>query len=104
MIKYRFLKSLRGGSKKQYLDLIEEDPYNVFESIPIEYRNDADIIDKLISSYGLNLQFLDDKYKSDINIVKKAISSHYNSYQYASENLRDNDELIKFALKSYTYD
>lgn len=67
---------------------------SIFSIIPEKFQNDKDIILKLVSNNGIELEYVDDNFRNDIEIVANAVFNNPESLKYASEYLQYNKHLI----------
>ena len=79
--------------KRNYKSNIRHES-SIFSIIPEKFQNDRDIILKLVSNNGIELEYVDDNFRNDIEIIANAVFNSPESLKYASEYLQYNKHLI----------
>jgi hypothetical protein len=67
--------------------------------VPIEFKNDRDIVCAIIAKSGISLEWADDEIRSDKTIVLTAVKNYGRSLTYASEDLRGDIDVVLCAMK-----
>jgi hypothetical protein len=70
-----------------------------FQFMDDKFKDDKEIVIKVVSNFGENLQFASDRLKKDANIVLKAIRNNGIAIQYAVDKFKDNKELVLLAVE-----
>ena len=76
--------------------------YYVIIHAPDKLKNDPNIMLKVVSEYGILLEYGSDEIKDNFNIVLKAIQRPCNQLcviQFASDRIRSNREIVQAAIK-----
>lgn len=87
-------------SKTQFIEnLLNGDIH--LKNIPINFRDDFDIVLVAVSKNGISLEFSSENLKNNYEIVLAAITQNGTSLQYASNELKNNKKIVVFAMNQH---
>lgn len=87
-------------SKSQLIESLLNESIQL-KNIPINFRNDFDIVMLSVSKNGNSLEFSSENLKNNYDIVLAAITQNGNSLQYASNEMKNNKKIVVIAMKHH---
>jgi hypothetical protein len=96
-------KSVEIESKKELLDLVKQDPWNL-QYGSTELKNDPEIVLEAVKRCGKTLRFASDSLKNNKQIIYEAAKEEPSSLKYISKDLGIHSQFIQMVSKKGDFD